>query len=64
MFKLLKKLLGIKPRAKDREWLIWVGDGMAANAREQIGRPVDLGDGRKGKVVDATHLMIEVEWEC
>jgi hypothetical protein len=45
-----------------REWMLWVGDGVAPAGPDLIGRPVNI-HGRTGKVVDATALMIQVEWD-
>lgn len=45
-----------------REWLLWIGDGMAPAGPHLIGRPVNI-NGRTGKVVDATLLKILVEWD-
>jgi hypothetical protein len=61
VFARLFRRFKLKP-AKKREWKIWIGDGMAADARQQIGRPVNI-HGRTGKVVDATDLLIQVEWD-
>jgi len=52
---------GPPPPAK-REWMLWVGDGMAPAGPDLVGRPVAM-NGRTGKVVDATALMIQVEWD-
>jgi hypothetical protein len=42
--------------------MLWVGDGVAPAGPDLIGRPVNI-HGRTGKVVDATALMIQVEWD-
>lgn len=50
-------------KASNREVMLWVGDGMAPAGPHLLNSPVDLGDGRKGKVVDTSLLTITVEWE-
>lgn len=50
------------PPPDKREWMLWVGDGMAPAGPHMIGWPVNIG-GRTGKVVDATLLQIQVEWD-
>lgn len=53
------------PARKKREWMLWVGDGTAPAGPHLIGTPVNI-DGRTGKdrkVVDATQLQIQVEWD-
>jgi len=51
-----------KPGSKQREQLLWVGDGMAPAGPHLLGQPVVI-DGRKGVVVDHSLLTITVEWE-
>lgn len=46
----------------EREWMLWVGDGTAPAGPHLVGTPVNI-DGRTGKVVDATALLIQVEWD-
>jgi hypothetical protein len=50
------------PDGRVREWMLWVGDGMAPAGPDLIGRPINI-DGRTGRVVDATALTILVEWD-
>lgn len=56
--------MGLFGRRKgpERDWLIWVGDGMAPAGPELIGLPVNV-NGRKGRVVDTTMLTVCVEWD-
>ena len=61
MTSILKRLFS-PPKPPEREWLLWVGDGMSPAGPDLVGRPVEL-DGKKGKVVDTTLLKILVEWE-
>ncbi len=58
------KALGLcrGPDGRVREWMLWVGDGMAPAGPDLIGRPINI-DGRTGRVVDATALTILVEWD-
>jgi len=44
------------------EDFIWVGDGVGANAKEQIGKRYCL-KGRKGTIVSATDLCVTVRWD-
>jgi len=77
MFRFLKRLLKPPPgdgpyraprgksgltKPKEREDMLWVGDGMAPAGPHLLGLPVDI-NGRKGKVVGHTLLTITVEWE-
>lgn len=61
MFNWLKKLLGWKPVVQ-REWMLWIGDGVAPAGPHLIGTPV-LMEGHRGKVIDTTALKVLVEWE-
>lgn len=59
MLPLLRKWFIQKPSV---EKFIWVGDEMAADGRNQIGRPVDI-NGKTGKVIAGDGLTITVQWE-
>lgn len=52
----------LKVEEKAREWMIWIGDGMAPAGPHLIGSPVDF-HGRKGRVVAATALQVQIEWD-
>jgi len=65
MIKRFLRWIGLcKPKVKQREWVIWVGDGMAPAPANVVGWPVDI-HGRKGKVVERSEvgLYILIEWD-
>ncbi|MCI0421488.1 MAG: hypothetical protein L0312_20065 [Acidobacteria bacterium] len=62
MLRWIKRLLKIGLPTREREWMIWVGDGMAPAGLYLVGQNVNY-LGRRGKVIDATLLSILVEWE-
>lgn len=60
--KWLLEFLGFRKPQKQREVLLWVGDGMSPADDSLLGKDVDF-DGRKGRVVETSPLTITVEWD-
>ena len=49
-------------KVKYDEQMVWVGDGINANAKDQVGRRVNI-NSKTGKVVDASDLYIFIKWD-